>query len=349
MRVGVNVSKSIHRKTDIDIIRELIKTGYEPRGAAQQGATKLTDIEIASFRALGAAGMKVVLFCGGLGLRLRDYSEQIPKPMVTIGYRPILWHVMRYYAHFGHRDFILCLGYRGDLIKKYFLEYNECVSNDFVFSHGGKQLKLVSSDIHDWNITFAETGLHSNIGQRLRAVERYLGDDDTFLANYSDGLSDLDLDAYLNRARQLDRIATFVSVKPNLSFHVATTDTNGLVTGISEITRSGLRVNAGFFVLKRDIFNYMNPGDELVVEPFQRLIQERELAAYEYDGFFAAMDTFKDKQKLDGLYDTGKAPWEAWRAAEWQAQKPARIAVALDSATKKAVVKPLAGQIAQGR
>jgi glucose-1-phosphate cytidylyltransferase len=239
--------------------------------------------------------MKVVLFCGGLGLRLRDYSEQIPKPMVTIGYRPILWHVMRYYAHFGHRDFILCLGYRGDLIKKYFLEYNECVSNDFVFSHGGKQLKLVSSDIHDWNITFAD------------------------------------------RARQLDRIATFVSVKPNLSFHVATTDTNGLVTGISEITRSGLRVNAGFFVLKRDIFNYMNPGDELVVEPFQRLIQERELAAYEYDGFFAAMDTFKDKQKLDGLYDTGKAPWEAWRAAEWQAQKPARIADAL------------AGQIAQGR
>ncbi len=227
--------------------------------------------------------MKVVLFCGGLGLRLRDYAEQIPKPMVNIGYRPILWHVMRYFAHYGHRDFILCLGHRGDLIKKYFLEYNECVSNDFVMSHGGKQLRLVSSDIHDWNITFAETGLRSNIGQRLQAVERYLGDDELFLANYSDGLIDLDFDAYLNYARRLDKIATFVSVKPNLSFHVATTDASGLVTGISEITRSGMRVNAGFFVLKREIFNYMDPEDELVVEPFQRLIQEKQLAAYEYD------------------------------------------------------------------
>jgi glucose-1-phosphate cytidylyltransferase len=276
--------------------------------------------------------MKVVLFCGGLGLRLRDYSEHIPKPMVTIGYRPILWHVMRYYAKFGHRDFILCLGYRGDLIKKYFLEYSECVSNDFVFSHGGKRLELVSSDIDDWNITFAETGLHSNIGQRLRAVERYLGNDEMFLANYSDGLSDLDLDVYLNHARQLDRVATFVSVKPNLSFHVATTDADGLVTGINEITRSGIRVNAGFFVLKRDIFKYMEPEDELVVEPFQRLILEKELAAYEYDGFFGAMDTFKDKQRLDSLYESGSAPWEVWRAAEGRMRVPARAAGLVDLA-----------------
>ena len=270
--------------------------------------------------------MKVVLFCGGLGLRLRDYSEHIPKPMVTIGYRPILWHVMRYFAHFGHREFILCLGYRGDLIKQYFLDYNECISNDFVFSHGGKQLKLISSDVHDWSITFADTGLRSNIGQRLRAVERYLGDDEVFLANYSDGLTDLDFGAYLAYARQLDRTATFVSVKPNLSFHVAATDADGLVTGISEITRSGLRVNAGFFVLKRDIFKYMEPEDELVVEPFQRLIREKQLAAYEYDGFFAAMDTFKDRQKLESLHEAGDAPWEVWRAAERRTQNPARAA-----------------------
>ena len=286
--------------------------------------------------------MKVVLFCGGLGLRLRDYAEQIPKPMVNIGYRPILWHVMRYFAHYGHRDFILCLGHRGDLIKKYFLEYNECVSNDFVMSHGGKQLRLVSSDIHDWNITFAETGLRSNIGQRLQAVERYLGDDELFLANYSDGLIDLDFDAYLNYARRLDKIATFVSVKPNLSFHVATTDASGLVTGISEITRSGMRVNAGFFVLKREIFNYMDPEDELVVEPFQRLIQEKQLAAYEYDGFFAAMDTLKDKQRLDGLYEAGEAPWEVWRHAESQTQKPTRT-FALRSTVAGATTVPVAG------
>ena len=133
--------------------------------------------------------MKVVLFCGGLGMRIRD-AENLPKPMVQIGYRPILWHVMKYYAHFGHKDFILCLGYGADTIKNYFLNYNECVSNDFVLSGGGKRLDLISSDIHDWRITFVDTGIHSNIGQRLKAVERYLAGEESFLANYTDGLSD---------------------------------------------------------------------------------------------------------------------------------------------------------------
>src|SRR5262245_10626835 len=228
--------------------------------------------------------MKVVLFCGGLGLRLRDYADHVPKPMVAIGYRPILWHVIKYFAHFGHREFILCLGYRADLIKQYFLNYNECLSNDFVFSKGGKHLELTNSDIHDWKITFADTGLRSNIGQRLLAVEKYLGDAEMFLANYSDGLTDLDLRSYLDFARRLDKIATFVSVKPNLSYHVAKTNADGLVTGIEEVKQSGLRINAGFFVFKRDIFRYMLPGDELVIEPFQRLIGNRQLAAYEYDG-----------------------------------------------------------------
>lgn len=256
--------------------------------------------------------MKVVLFCGGLGLRLRDYSEQIPKPMVPIGYRPILWHLMKYFSHFGHREFVLCLGYRGDLIKQFFLNYNECLSNDFTFSNGGKRLELVNSDIHDWNITFVETGLRSNIAERLRAVEKYLGNDEVFLANYSDGLTDLDLAAYLDYARQRDRIATFLSVKPSVSYHIAETDPTGLVTGIHDVTRSGIRINAGFFVLKREIFRYMEPGDELVIEPFQRLIRKRQLAAYEHDGFFAAMDTFKDKQQLDRLYEEGHAPWQVW-------------------------------------
>ena len=257
--------------------------------------------------------MKVVLFCGGLGLRLRDYADHIPKPMVPIGYRPILWHVMKYFAHFGHRDFILCLGYRGDLFKQYFLNYDECLSNDFVFSKGGKSLELANSDIHDWKITFADTGLHSNIGQRLLAVEKYLGDEEVFLANYTDGLTDLDLARYLAYARRLDKIATFLSVKPNLSYHIAQTDADGLVTGIRNLSQSDIRINAGFFVLKKDIFRYMHKGDELVIEPFQRLIRDQQLAAYEYDGFFAAMDTFKDKQQLDNLYESGQPPWEVWR------------------------------------
>ena len=145
--------------------------------------------------------MKVVLFCGGLGLRLRDYAEHVPKPMVSIGYRPILWHVMKYFAHFGHKDFILCLGYRADLIKQYFLNYNECLSNDFVLSNGGKSLDLANSDIHDWKITFADTGLRSNIGQRLLAVRKYLANEEVFLANYADGLTDLDFSSYLDYAQ----------------------------------------------------------------------------------------------------------------------------------------------------
>ena len=137
--------------------------------------------------------MKVVLFCGGLGTRLREYSENIPKPMVNIGYRPIIWHVMKYYAHYGHTDFILCLGYRGDVLKQYFLNYEECLSNDFELSQGGRELKLYSRDIEHWNISFVDTGLYSNIGQRLKKVERYLDGEEVFLANYTDGLSDLPL------------------------------------------------------------------------------------------------------------------------------------------------------------
>ncbi len=281
--------------------------------------------------------MKVVLFCGGLGLRLRDYADHIPKPMVTIGYRPILWHVMKYFAHFGHRDFILCLGYRGDLIKQYFLDYNECLSNDFVLSEGGRSVKLVNSDIHDWNITFADTGVRSNIGQRLLAVQQYLADEELFLANYSDGVIDLDFQTYLDFARQRDKIATFVSVKPNASYHIAKTDANGLVTGIEEVTQAGIRINAGFFVLKKDIFRHLQPGEELVVEPFQRLIRDQQLAAYEYDGFFAAMDTFKDKQQLDSLYESGQPPWEVWRGQHDQAAYSAhRELLAAQQAAKRA-------------
>lgn len=257
--------------------------------------------------------MKVVLFCGGLGLRLRDYSDRIPKPMAPLGYRPILWHVMKYFAHFGHRDFILCLGYRGDLIKQYFLDYSECTSNDFELSNGGKTVTLFNRDIEDWHITFAETGTRANIGERLLAVQKYLGNDEAFLANYSDGLTNMDLNKYLDYARGKDKVATFLSVKPNLSYHITRADRTGVVTAIDELGNSGIRINAGYFLLKRDIFSYFRPGEELVMEPFQRLIEEKQLCAYEYDGFFAAMDTFKDKQILDNLYDSGAAPWEVWR------------------------------------
>lgn len=257
--------------------------------------------------------MKVVLFCGGLGMRIRDYSQNIPKPMIPIGYRPVLWHVMKYYAHFGHKDFILCLGHAADVVKNYFLNYNECISNDFVLTAGGKQLDLLKTDIHDWRITFADTGAISNIAQRLKAVEKYLGDDQVFLANYSDGLTNLPLPAQLEHFHKTNKIASFLSVTPRLSYHLVSLDPDGLVINIQDMDKTNLRINGGYFIFKRDIFDYIRPGEELVCEPFQRLIEEQQLVAYPYDGFWAAMDTFKDKQTLDEIYVRGNAPWEVWK------------------------------------
>ena len=169
---------------------------------------------------------KVVLFCGGLGLRLRDYSEAIPKPMVGIGYRPILWHVMKYYAHFGYKDFILCLGYKADVIKAYFRNYDESVSNDFVLT-GGSEVTLLNSDIHDWNITFIDTGIRANIGERLMAVQPLLEGEDAFLANYTDGLTDLDLSSYVDDALATGKTGSFLCVRPTQTFHVVSVGGRG--------------------------------------------------------------------------------------------------------------------------
>jgi glucose-1-phosphate cytidylyltransferase len=266
--------------------------------------------------------MKVVLFCGGLGMRLRELSETIPKPMVNIGYRPILWHIMKYYAYYGHRDFILCLGFGADSIKNYFLNYNECISNDFVLSQGGKRLHLFNSDIGDWNITFAETGTNSNIGQRLKAVEKYLSGEDVFLANYSDGLTDLPLNEQIQHFLQGQKVASFVCVKPNLSCHFITLGPGGVVRAIKDVGRSDIRINGGYFLFRKEIFKYINEGEELLHEPFQRLVEREQLMAYKYDGFWTAMDTFKDKQMLDDTYARGNPPWEVWNHSHPAALMP---------------------------
>lgn len=257
--------------------------------------------------------MKVVLFCGGLGMRLREYSESVPKPMVPVGYRPILWHVMRYYAHHGHKDFILCLGYRGDAIKHYFLHYDETISNDFVMSDGGKKVDLLASDIQDWKITFVDTGLSANVGMRLRAVQRLLEGEEMFLANYADGVSDLPLPAMIDYFRERDAVACFAAVSPTQSFHLVRLADGGRVDSIQHIRDIGMRVNGGFFVFRREIFDHLRPGEELVEEPFRRLVAAGKLVAYPHDGFWACMDTFKDKQLLEDLYVRGQVPWEVWK------------------------------------
>jgi glucose-1-phosphate cytidylyltransferase len=256
--------------------------------------------------------MKVVLFCGGFGTRMREYSESIPKPMVPVGYRPILWHVMKYYAHYGHKDFILALGYKADVIKNYFKSYDETHSNDFVLTEGGRKIELLASDIHDWRITFVDTGLKANIGMRLKAVEKHLAGEEMFLANYTDGVSDLPLPAMIESFRQSKSVASFVSVKPKASFHMVISDEVGRVKAIDHVTKMGARINGGFFVLRQEIFNYIEEGDELVEAPFHRLIKADRLFAYKHDGFWAAMDTFKEQQELESLYGTGNAPWLVW-------------------------------------
>jgi glucose-1-phosphate cytidylyltransferase len=254
--------------------------------------------------------MKVVLFCGGLGTRLREHSETIPKPLVSIGYRPIVWHLMRYYASFGHTEFILCLGYRGDAIREYFLHYNEAMSNDFTLSDGGKRIELHKSDLDDWRITFVDTGLHSNIGERLLSVRERLKDETMFLANYSDGLSDIPLDTMIAKFEQSEAVATFAAVSAASSFHSVRVGKDDYVSEVVSIRDSDLLINGGFFVLRREIFDFLKAGEELVEAPFQRLIAARKLLAYKHTGFWRAMDTLKDKIAFDRTYAAGDLPWK---------------------------------------
>ncbi len=256
--------------------------------------------------------MKVVLFCGGLGTRLRDYSEQVPKPLVEVGAQPILLHIMRYYAHFGHKEFILCLGHKGSAIKTYFRHYDECMDNDFVLADGGRSVELLRRDMADWRITFVDTGQRATIGERLRLVRKYVEPDEMFLANYSDSVTDLNLDEYVSSFKARNKIASFLSVRVPQTFHIVRADQEGHALELEFVGDSPIRINGGYFVLRREIFDYMKPGEELVVEPFERLMAKRELLAVPYDGFWRSMDTFRDKMELDDVVAKGRAPWQLW-------------------------------------
>lgn len=260
--------------------------------------------------------MKVVIFCGGQGLRMREASDTVPKPMVPIGNRPVLWHVMKYYAHFGFTDFVLCLGYKAEAIKQFFLTYNEALTNDFVLSQGGARVELLRTDIQDWNITFVDTGLNACIGERLRAVRHLLQDDEMFLANYGDTLTDADLGALIERTREAGAAASFLAVRPNYSFHVVSMDADGIVDGIDDVTRSGVWINGGYFVLSAELLDALQPGEELVEEPFARLLADGRLLANRHEGFWAPMDTLKDKQLLEALHESGQAPWQLWSVGQ---------------------------------
>lgn len=255
--------------------------------------------------------MKVVLFCGGLGTRLREHSETIPKPLVEVGDRPILWNVMKYYAHYGHKDFIICLGFGGNLIRKYFLDYCTYMHQDFSIEPGGELLPK-QSDIADWRISFVDTGLHSNIGQRLLRVRRHLEGENMFLANYSDQLSDVPLPEYLEAFEASGATAGFVAVRPSQSFHCISQGADGIVKDILPVRDFDIWINGGYMALRQGIFDVLHEGEELVEEPFRRLVTAKKLYAYRYEGFWAAMDTFKEKIAFDRRYNSGDRPWEVW-------------------------------------
>lgn len=258
--------------------------------------------------------MKVVLFCGGKSLRLRDYSSEIPKPMVEIGKWPILLHVMNYYAHFGHKEFILCLGHKGDVIREAFHKQFSLAINGRYRTNGSEDVESQLPDMSDWNITFVDTGEESNVGERLVAVQPFLRGDEIFLANYADGLTDCHLPSMLAEFEATDAVGACMAVRPPQTFHVIDSAEDGTVIDVRAAGDSGFRINGGFFAFRKEIFDYIEHGEDLMEEPFARLLKVRKLLAHNYDGFWMCMDTFKEKMVLDEIHASGSAPWELWES-----------------------------------
>ena len=255
--------------------------------------------------------MKVVLFCGGYGMRMREGAEDIPKPMAMVGSRPLIWHVMRYYAHFGHNEFILAMGFGAKHIARYFLDYEEAYSNDFVIDRG--ETKYLTTDVLDWKITFAHTGVDTPIGERLHRVAHYLGDDEMFLANYADVLTDAPLDAMIEEFRAGDALASMLAVPPQAAFHIIDVNGGNTVRGIRSVSELPIRENGGYFVMRREILEELQPGHDLVGDTLTRLSAQGKVKAYPYDGFWMPADTVKERTVLEQLAATGKAPWRLWR------------------------------------
>lgn len=253
--------------------------------------------------------MKVVLFCGGLGMRIRDYADNIPKPMIPVGDKPILWHLMNCYSEAGYKDFILCLGYKANVIKEFFLNDRPQLYNDCVISRGGAEVKLLGQPREDWKITMIDTGVWRNIGERLWAVREHLEGEEMFMANYSDGLAALDLPGMIEVFKKSGKVACFLAVRPSFSLHFVDISQDGRVTDIKSSDEAKLWINGGFFIFRPEVFKYMRKGEELVEAPFRRLIEDDQLLAIRHEGFWRPMDTLKDRQVLEELVEKGIAPW----------------------------------------
>jgi glucose-1-phosphate cytidylyltransferase len=248
-------------------------------------------------------------------MRMRDGVTSGPKPMAMVGERPLLWHVMRYYAHFGHTDFVLCLGYGASAVKDFFLNYDETRSNDFVLENGAREVKLFSTDISNWRITLVDTGLHSPIGERLRRVRRFVGDEQMFLANYADVLTNAPLPDMIARFEASSAVAGLLAVPPQSSHHVVDIGEDYLITQVTPMQDLRQWENGGYFVLRPEIFDYLNEGEDLVGDAImRRLVPQRRVLAYPYKGYWSPADTVKERVQLEELYHRGNCPWMVWDA-----------------------------------
>jgi glucose-1-phosphate cytidylyltransferase len=231
--------------------------------------------------------------------------------MIPVGAQPILWHIMDYYSRFGHRDFVLCLGYKANTIKEFFLNHRPETYTDLIVSEGGAKVETLGERPADWRITLVDTGVWRKIGERLWMVREHVKDEEMFLANYSDGLTDVDLDEVVEKFKASGKVACFLAVHPKLTFHLAEIDEGGRVRDLVPSDNANMWVNGGYFIFRQEIYDYMREGEELVVEPFQRLIADDQLMAYKYEGFWRAMDTLRDRQALEDMIEKGNMPWRA--------------------------------------
>jgi glucose-1-phosphate cytidylyltransferase len=260
--------------------------------------------------------VKVVILCGGKGTRLREETEYRPKPMVPIGGKPILWHIMKTYAHWGHKDFVLCLGYRGEMIKDYFRNYlwNTC---DVTVSLGQSQ-SVRFHDRHtedDWTVTLAETGQESLTGYRIRQIQRYIPENHAFLLTYGDGLSTIDVNASIAAHRESGKVCTIAAVHPGSRFGTLQFDDAGRIHTFAEKPQfENSYVNGGYMVCDYKLFDYLpdDPDVMLEREPMEALAREGQLNAFKHEGFWRPMDTYQDAQHLNELWSGGKAPWKVW-------------------------------------
>jgi glucose-1-phosphate cytidylyltransferase len=255
--------------------------------------------------------MKVVLLAGGLGTRLREETEYRPKPMVEVGGRPLLWHICKNFAHFGLNEFVVCTGYKGEMIKEYFLNY-EARMNDFTI-HLGPQSYVEYFADHgevDWTVTLADTGATTMTGGRVKRVARHL--DGPFIVTYGDGLADVDIAKLVAFHRSHGRLATVTTVRPLSRFGVMDLGTEGVVQRFREKPQTDDYVNAGFFVFEPQFLDYLTDDCVLEVEPLEALANEGQLVAYRHDGFWQPMDTYRESTMLNEMWDSGNAPWKVW-------------------------------------